>query len=95
MTRQHEFEEQLHRDDLQTVKELMNNPEKEALKQFYEYHFNEITDLIANCKSIRTVIEDICNLEPNMSPLLMADSLFVYTVNVAIKNGVLTKNSFA
>ena len=94
MNRQQEFEAQLHRNDLQTVNELLNNPEKEVLKQFYEFHFDEIVALIVKCRDLRLVLGDLYLLDSTMIPILSEDNLFVYMVNVAIQNGVLTKRSF-
>lgn len=94
MNRKEEFATQLHRDDLRTVNELLNNPEKEALKQFYCDHFDEIVDLISKCRSLRNVIEDFYALAPELQSVLSEDFLFVYMVNTAIQNGVLTKDSF-
>lgn len=94
MNRKEEFAAQLHRDDLRTVSELLNNPEKETIKQFYSAHFDEIVELIANCRSLRNVIEDFYHLAPEMQSILSADHLFVYMVNVAINNGVLKKDCF-
>lgn len=92
MNRNEEFEAQLRRDDLHTVQELLTNPEKESLRRFYEEHFDEIEALIVNCRSMRTVLEDLYALDPAMRPVLSSDHLFVYMVNTAIQNGVLTKN---
>lgn len=94
MNRQQEFEAQLHHNDLQTVNELLNNLEKEVLKQFYEFHFDEIVALIAKCRDLRLVLGDLYLLDSTMIPILSEDNLFVYMVNVAIQNGVLTKSSF-
>lgn len=93
MNRNEEFEAQLRRDDLHTVQELLTNPEKESLRRFYEEHFDEIEALIANCRSMRTVLEDLYALDSVMEPMLSSDHLFVYMINVAIKNGVLTKKA--
>ncbi len=94
MRHKDEFEKQLEKDDERVVDELLHNHDKAVFRDFYEAWFDEISALIANCTSLRTVIEDICNLEPEMQNLLMEDHLFVYMVNVAIKNGVLTKEQF-
>jgi len=94
MNRKEEFAAQLHRDDLRTVSELLNNPDKEAIKQFYFEHFDEIVDLISKCRNLRSVIEDFYALAPELQSLLSVDNLFVYMVNTAIQNGVLTKDCF-
>lgn len=94
MNHKEEFEVQLARDDERVVNELLYNPEKAVIRDFYYAWFDEISALIANCRSLRIVIEDICNLEPEMSSILMEEHLFVYMVNTAIKNGVLRKESF-
>lgn len=94
MNHTEEFEAQLARDDERVLYELLHNPEKAVIRDFYNTWFDEISVLIADCRSFRTAIEDICNLEPEMRSILMEDHLFVYMVNVAIKNGVLRKDSF-
>ena len=94
MNHKEEFEKQLIRDDERVVHELLHNPEKAIIRDFYDAWFDEISVLIANSRSLRTVIEDICALEPKMAPYLMEESLFVYQVNVAIHDGVLSKDSF-
>lgn len=94
MNHKEEFEAQLARDDERVVNELLNDPEKAVIRDFYNARFDEISALIANCRNLRTVIEDICDLEPEMRSILMEDHLFVYMVNVAIKNGALRKDSF-
>lgn len=93
MNREQEFKEQLERNDRETVWELVNNPEWEWLNAFYATHFDEISYFVSNCRSLRTVIEDICALEPAVGSRLIENTLFVYRVNVAIKNGVLRKEN--
>lgn len=92
MNKEQEFREQLERNDWETVGELVNNPEWEWLKSFYAAHFNEIEGLVKNCRSLRTVIEDICSLEPALGSRLIENNLFVYQVNLAIQNGVLRED---
>ena len=67
MERKEEFEAQLRRNDLQTVQQLLTSPEKETIREFYETHFDEIKSLIANCRNLRTVVEDLYALEPSMT----------------------------
>lgn len=92
MNRELEFREQLERNDQETVWELVNNPEWEWLKSFYAAHFNEIISMVMNCRSLRTVIEDICSLEPSLGSRLIEKDLFVYRMNLAIQNGVLRED---
>ena len=94
MNRREEFEKQLKRNDEHVVHELLYDPDKAVLRDFYDAWFDEISALIADCRSTRTVVEDICNLEPEMQSLLMENILFVKQVNDAIKSGVLTKEHF-
>lgn len=94
MNRREEFEKQLKHDDERVVHELLHDPDKVMLRNFYEARFDEISALIANCRNTRIVIEDICNLESEMQSLLMENFLFVKQVNDAIKNGVLKKEQF-
>lgn len=94
MNRRGEFEKQLKFDDERVVNELLHDPDKAKLRDFYEARFDEINVLITNCRNTRIVIEDICNLEQEMQPHLMENFLFVKQVNDTIKNGVLTKDSF-
>lgn len=95
MGRREEFEAQLRRDDERTANELLTNPEKESILKFYEAHFDEIKQLVANCRSLRNVIEDFYAIEPSMRQQLSDDHLFVYMVNVAVQKGVLTRESFS
>lgn len=94
MNRREDFEKQLKHDDERVVHELLHDPDKTMLRDFYYARFNEIKKLIANCRNTRNVIEDICNLEPEMQSLLIENFLFVKQVNDAIKNGVLIKEQF-
>ena len=94
MNHKEEFEKQLKRDSERVVYELLHEPDKAMIRDFYEERFDEISELITNCKSTRTVVEDICNLEPDMHSILMENFLFVKQVNDAIKNGELTKEHF-
>ena len=94
MNYREEFEKQLKRDDERVVNELLHDSDKAMLRDFYDAWFDKISALIANCKSTRNVVEDICNLEPKMHSILMENFLFVKQINDAIKNGVLTKDSF-
>lgn len=94
MNHREEFEKQLKRDEERVVHELLHDPAKAVLRDFYDAWFDEISALIANCRNTRNVIEDICNLESERQPLLMENFLFVKQVNDAIKNGVLRKEHF-
>lgn len=86
-----EFEEQLAHSDTRIVKELLEEPKWASIRAFYENHYDEICDLLKFCK-LREVLEDICSLDPSMNSELCENSLFVYQINLAIKNGVLTKD---
>lgn len=93
MNRQQEFAEQLKRDDLRTVNELLNNPDWRWLREFYKTHLDEILGLL-NRKNLRTVVEDYCRLAPESQSKLMESRLFIYQVNLALFNGCLTQDKF-
>ena len=48
MNHKEEFEAQLARDDERVVNELLNNPEKAVIRDFYNARFDEISAFTAN-----------------------------------------------
>ena len=88
-----EFEAQLERANYRAAYELLNDPKKVLLRSFYENHFDEIEDILRYTKP-RMTLEEYKALDPTMASELYEDRLFVYQVNLAIVDGVLTKDNF-
>ena len=93
MNREQEFARQLERDNNRVSRDLLNNPEWEWLRNFYEAHFDEIFRLLRSGNP-RLVMEDFYHFEPSLQPMLSEHHMFLYQVNCAIKDGALRKSMF-
>ena len=63
------------------------------LRSFYETYFEEIVKLL-RVRNPRLVLEDYNYLEPSLRSLFSEHHLFVYQVNLAIRDGALRKDMF-
>jgi len=73
--------------------QLLNDVEWEWLCEFYETHFDEIVELL-RMRSPRLMLEDFYSLEPSLKSRLSENHLYVYQVNLAIQDGLLSQDMF-
>lgn len=93
MNREQEFARQLEYDSNRISRELLDNPKWKRIRDFYETHFDEISDLL-RFGNPRQVIEFFYHLEPSLQPMLSEHFMFLCQVNRAIKDGTLKRSMF-
>lgn len=89
--RERQFQEQLVRNQTNTVNQLLNDPQYADLRKFYEYHYDEVEALLRT-KGVRLVQESMWSMEPYLKQVIDENMAFLSEINNAIKNGIFTKN---
>lgn len=85
-----QFNKQLETDLRYHINEFLTKEEYSDIKELYKNYFDVIV-LCINKFGVRLAIEDIANLEPTLSDKIISNILLLKEINIAIKDGKLTK----
>jgi len=87
-----EFKNQLANDALKTLNEFNIETKYSEIRKLYKLRFGDISNIIY-ANGVRTSIEDIIRLQPELHDVIMANFLFLTLINSSIKDGKISKDS--
>lgn len=77
------FKKQLNNDLINDINEFNSKPEYAKIRELYKLHFNTIKGYIQMTNN-KLAIEDISNLDSNLTQIISSNSLLLKEINKAI-----------